>query len=135
MPAALTAGVAYFAIVFTAGFALGAGRVLVLLPHLGEAVAIALELPVMLGISWFVCRWLIRRHSVPGRTVARAMMGASAFILLMGAEALVSVAAFGRSLGEHFAQYRSLTASLGLTAQLAFAAFPLLSAEQARQRA
>jgi hypothetical protein len=128
MAVALKAGVLYFAIVFAAGFGLGALRVTVIAPLLGETGAVLLELPVMLTLSWIVCAWLVRRQGVPGAAAARVAMGVSAFALLMAAEAGVSVFAFGRSLVEHFEAYRAATAQIGLAAQVAFLAFPLLQA-------
>ena len=45
---------AYWAGIFTLGFVLGAVRLLVLVPRLGVAGAVAAELPVMLGASWLL---------------------------------------------------------------------------------
>jgi hypothetical protein len=53
-------------------------------------------------------------------------MGIVAFILLMLAELGVSVLLFGRTLAEHLGTYHSVSALSGLTAQMAFAAMPLL---------
>lgn len=127
MAAALRAGVYYFAIVFASGFVLGALRVLVIAPRLGDVGAVAVELPVMLALSWFVCRWLVEREPVAAQT-PRLMMGAVALVLLLVAEAGVSVLGFGRSLAEHLAAYGAASARLGLAGQVAFAAFPLLQA-------
>jgi hypothetical protein len=126
--AALKAGIAYFAIAFAAGFALGALRVTVVAPRLGEAGALWLELPVMLALSWFVCAWLVRRHDVADAFAPRLAMGAVAFALLMTAEAGVSTLVFGRSLAQHLAIYRTANGQLGLAAQVAFAGFPLVQA-------
>jgi hypothetical protein len=124
--AALKAGFAYFAVAFAAGFALGTLRVLVVAPRLGEAAAVLLELPVMLAISWAACGWVLDRFAVPPGGLHRLATGAFAFALLMLAELAVAVIAFGRSPAEHLAAYRSAGAALGLAAQLAFAAFPLV---------
>lgn len=126
MTAALIAGCAYFASVFAVGFVLGAVRVLLLSPHLGETASVALELPIILGVSWLVCGRLLGWLAVPDRAPARLAMGASAFALLMAAELLVAVLAFGRSVDEHLAAYQTVAAALGLAAQLVFAAFPLI---------
>jgi hypothetical protein len=126
MRSAVAAGSAYFALVFAVGFALGTLRVLVLAPRLGEIGSIALELAVMLLVSWLACGWLLDRFAVPRAPRHRAAMGGVAFALLLAAELAISVLAFGRSPSEHLAAYRSWAAGLGLAAQMVFAAFPLL---------
>jgi hypothetical protein len=130
------AGLAYFAIVFAAGFVLGALRVLVLIPRLGDGpAAVLLELPVMLALSWMACRRLVARFDVPAAPVARLMMGGLAFAALMAAELGVSVFGFGRSLSEHLASYRQLPASLGLAGQIVFAALPMVQSFAGRRSA
>lgn len=124
--AALKAGAAYFAVVFALGFALGVLRTLVLARHLGETASVLLELPFMLGASWIACGWALDRFAVPRPWRHRLAMGGVAFALLMSAELGVAMLALDRSPIEHARSYRSWPAGLGLTAQLAFAAFPLL---------
>lgn len=118
------AALAYFAIAFAAGFALGTVRVLAVAPLFGELGAVALELPVMLAVSWLAAGWCVRRFTVPARAGPRLVMGGLAFALLMLAELGVSVFAFGRSPAEHLAKYRQASALVGLAAQVAFALFP-----------
>lgn len=124
MAASLRAGVAYFGLVFAIGFALGTIRVLVVIPRFGDTNAVLIELPIMLALSWMACAWAVRRFAVPPRTVARLVMGAAAFALLMLGEVAVSVFGFGRTVAEHLATYQTPGAQLGLAAQLAFALFP-----------
>jgi hypothetical protein len=126
MRSALVAGTLYFAVVFTLGFVLGTARVVLVVPRLGEVGAVALELPIMVAASWFICGWLVARRAVAPETKARLLMGGVAFALLMAAELGVSVFAFGRELAEHIAAYRAPSAQLGLAAQILFAAFPLI---------
>lgn len=126
MTRAIVAGALYFLAVFALGFVLGTLRTLFLAPRLGAAAATALEIPVMLGFSWLACGWLLRKWSVPDALPARFAMGATAFVLLMIAEAGVSVLLLGRTLREHLGTYRELAALLGLAAQVAFALFPTL---------
>lgn len=124
MTRALVLGLVYFTAVFALGFALGTLRVLVLGPRLGELGAVAAELPVILAGAWLVCGRLLAGRRL-GRAEAAAM-GATAFTLLMLAEAALSWLAFGRSLAGHVALYAEPPQLLGLAGQLAFAAFPLL---------
>lgn len=123
---ALTAGSAYFGIVFAAGFVLGLLRVLILAPRLGETVAILIELPLILLVSWIVCGWLIRVFTVAAAAGPRLAMGGAAFLFLMAAELALSVFAFGRPVSTHWQHYLTLAGALGLTGQIAFAAFPYL---------
>lgn len=131
MPSALKAGIAYFTIVFAFGFLLGAVRVLALAPRLGEALAVVIELPVMLVVSWIVCRRLIARYSVPGGLAPRLAMGGWAFGLFMVAEIAVSVFGFDRTIFQHFEGYLTATAMMGLLGQFAFALFPAIQLRRA----
>jgi hypothetical protein len=124
MPAALLAGLLYFATVFAVGFVLGVVRGLVLAPLAGELWAVAIELPVMLGVSWWVCGLLVTRTALPGTVPLRLLMGWVAFALLMLAELGVSLL-LGRTPSDHLATYTRLPNLLGLFAQLLFALFPV----------
>jgi hypothetical protein len=123
---AIRAGLGYVAVVFALGFALGTLRVLVIAPRLGETGAVVIELPAMLAASWAACRALVRRFAVPSATAPLLAMGGLAFAALLALEAAVGVLGFGRTLAEHLATYRAPGAQLGLAAQLAFAAMPLV---------
>ena len=123
---AVAAGAAYFAIVFAAGFALGAVRTLFLAPTTGETVAVALELPLMLAISWLACRSVIRRFAVPDAPAPRLLMGGGAFALLIIAEILLATLIFGKSLEEQGEAWTNAAGALGFAGQIAFAVFPLL---------
>lgn len=125
MPSAIRAGVFYFAIVFAAGFALGALRVTFIIPLIGELSAVALELPAIVFISWYVCRWLVGQLSVPAMASQRAAMGVLAFALLMLAELGLSVLVFGRSGAEYLAHLQTASGLLGLAGQIVFAFIPL----------
>jgi hypothetical protein len=133
MPSAIRAGALYFAIVFAAGFVLGALRVTVIIPLIVELPAVALELPIILFISWIVCRRLVAQFSVPAIASQRAAMGALAFGLLMLAELGLSVLVFDRSVAEYLAGLRTAPGLLGLAGQIAFAFMPLGLLRQRRR--
>lgn len=120
------AALLYFAATFAAGFVLGTVRTLFVAPALGETAAVLIEVPLMVLVAWLACGWAIRRSRVSAAFPDRLVMGALAFALLMVAEALLGILLFGRTLPEHLATYSSLPAQVGLAAQFAFAAFPLL---------
>ena len=125
MPSAIRAGALYFAIVFAAGFVLGALRVIVIMPLIGELFAVALELPIILFVSWIACRRLVAQFSVPAMASHRAAMGALAFGLLMLAELGLSVLVFDRSVAEYLAGLQLVPGLLGLVGQIIFALMPL----------
>jgi hypothetical protein len=119
---ALTLGLRYFAGVFAAGFLLGTIRTLWLAPALGEVPAVAVELPIMLGISWWWCRRLLTRRALA--MAARAVMGGTAFLWLMLAELGLSLA-FGRTAEQYLAGLLAPAGLLGLAGQVGFAALPM----------
>lgn len=120
------AGFAYFAIVFAAGFVLGALRVPFFVPRIGETKAVFLELPIILLVSFLAARWLIPVFDVSPLIGDRVVMGAVAFGCLMVAELALSRLMMGRSLAEHLAHYRSLAGASGLAGQIAFALIPAI---------
>ena len=85
----MLAGALYFATVFAAGFALGVLRTLLLLPAVGPLIAVLIELPLILGISWLACSRILRHW--PQTDTRAVAMGAFAFALLMLAEAAISL--------------------------------------------
>ena len=91
MTRALTAGFAYFLLVFCLGVLLGSIRTLILEPMAGSVLAMVMELPFMLLASWFVCGFLVRHFQVPRHLNERLMMGFVAFAMLMLAEWLLFV--------------------------------------------
>ncbi len=126
MMRSVEAAIGYFAVVFGMGFLLGTLRVLLIAPRLGEELAVVVELPVMLTVSWLACGRIIDWLSVPGVLAQRLAMGGLAFVLLMAAETGVSVLAFGRTIVQHFETYRTAPSLLGLSAQIAFAVMPAI---------
>lgn len=120
---ALALGLRYFAGVFAVGFLLGTIRTLWLAAAIGEVAAVAVELPIMVGVSWWWCR-----HLLTGRAAGwgeRAAMGGTAFLWLMLAELALSLA-FGRTLAAHLGAMLAPAGLLGLAGQLVFAGLPVL---------
>jgi len=122
------AGLAYWAAIFALGFVLGALRVTVMVPLLGELAAVLAELPVMLAASWLWARVLVRRHRLgPG---AALVMGALAFLLLMGCEAALALGAFGQAPGQWLAGMGEAPGAIGLAGQVTFALLPWWAARR-----
>lgn len=124
MRSAVEAGVAYFASVFAAGFALGIVRVTVLVPLVGALGAVLLELPVILTASWILCGWILRRFDVAPEVSLRLVMGGVAFALLLGAEVVLSTVAFGRTPAGYLSSFATAEGAIGLAGQIVFALFP-----------
>ena len=125
---AATAGAVYFAIVFSIAFLLGVLRTLVLAPRIGAMAAIAIEVPIILIVSWFACRGSLRRYPVRATVADRAGMGLVAFALLICAELLLSILLTDRSVAEFFAAFAQPEQKLGLAGQVAFAIVPVIQA-------
>ena len=132
MTRSLLAGLTYVAIVFAAGFALGLLRVLWLMPTIGDLAGVALELPLILLFSWFVCGWVIERFRVPPSLRQRALMGAVALVILVLAELGVSIFMTRSVVGDLVHTYLSPAGALALAGQLVFALFPILRLARAR---
>jgi hypothetical protein len=120
------AAASYAGLIFAAGFVLGTLRVLVLVPRIGAVWAEAIEVPIMLALSFLVARWQVARHGVPARLPPRLAMGGLAFILLMSAEIVLGVIGFGQPLAEVLTGYGDPRRWIGLGGQIAFGLMPVL---------
>jgi hypothetical protein len=87
----LVPSVAYFAIVFGAGFVLGTVRVIWLAPTVGVRIAELTELPLMLTVVYFAARWINRRFMAERDQPSRLIVGATALVLLLLAELILGV--------------------------------------------
>jgi hypothetical protein len=118
--------------VFAIGCVLGAIRVLLLAPRLGNVAAGLLEAPFMLAVSWNMSRWSAKKHGVLTDTSEALLMGAIAFAVLMFMEFCTAVLCFNRTAGEYFASFLSAPGAIGFAAQCCFAGFPFLQASSNR---
>ena len=125
MPRIVLPALIYVAAVFAAAFALGVLRVLVVAPRLGGLAAVALEVPVVLGLSWAVAGAVLRRWPLP-RPGQRLAMGGLAFAVLMLAEMVLGITLFGRTMAGILAAMTTLPGLIGLTGQIGFALVPAL---------
>jgi hypothetical protein len=121
----LRAGFLYFLPVFALGFVLGTIRVLWLAPQIGAFPATLVELPIMLGASWFISKRLVSRFRISA-TMERLAMGAVAFVLLMISETVLGLA-FGRSLVAQWQDLQTPQGLTGLAGQTVFGLMPLLA--------
>ena len=122
----LTSAAAYFAVVFAAAFALGVLRVTVIAPRVGALMAVLIELPIVLVVSWLVSRQVVYLFNVPKEWLPHFLMGALAFLFLMIAEPAIAIFGFGRSFTQYFAAFQSRAGIIGLLGQIAFGLIPLI---------
>lgn len=119
-PAAL-----YFALAFAAGFLLAIPRILLLTPRVGEVLAVLIECPIILLISFLLAHWVVRRFAPRAGPAHRLAIGLIAFALLISAELLLSWAR-GTTPREFAAGLLLPAGIIGMAAQVLFALFPLL---------
>lgn len=126
MMIATRAGLLYAAIIFVFGVVLGTLRTMILLPLLGATAAVLIEAPLMLVLCWIVCGRVIHRLNVPPTLGARAVMGLVALLTLAALEWPMGILLFDLTLTQILLSYLTPEGMIGLAAQIAFAAFPLL---------
>lgn len=122
--AASRSGIAYTLSVFVFAFAVGTIRVTLVAPRLGTLLAVVLEAPIVLVVSWRVSLWCNRHFNVRSDPRVRALMGAVAFSFLMLLELSVAVLVFGEPLDHYLAKFASTPGIIGLAMQVCFAAIP-----------
>ena len=121
-------GLVYFALVFGAGFILGAIRVPILAPRLGERVAELVEMPFMFVAVLLAARFVVRRFSLPAGASSRLPVGLLALGLLLVAEFLLAVAIQDRSLGAYIASRDPVSGTVYLAMLVLFALMPVILA-------
>ena len=132
--ATLGAALAYFGLVFGAGFVLGVLRTLFVVHRIGARAAELLEMPLMLLVIVLAARWIVRHRVVAQRTSGAWRVGLLALALLLGAE--IALAAGLRGLPPAQALFdRDPVAGIAYAlALLAYAVMPALMASRAHRR-
>jgi hypothetical protein len=130
----IKAGLSYFALVFGAGFVLGALRVTLLVPRLGERMAELSEMPLMFSVIVVAARLVIRRFRVPPAMAARLGTGLLALALLAAAELLLVVSVQDRALADYVASRDPVSGSVYLAMLVLVALMPVLIGQQDRVR-
>jgi len=124
----IKAGITYFVLVFGVGFVLGAIRVTLLVPRLGERTAELIEMPFMFVAIVVSARLIIWRFRLPTSSMIRLGAGCLALGLLVGAEVLLAVAIQERTLGEYVASRDPVSGGVYLAMLVLFAVMPLVLA-------
>ncbi|MFM7444523.1 MAG: hypothetical protein ACKO2N_11525 [Tabrizicola sp.] len=102
---------------------LGALRVTLIAPQIGPVPAVALEIPLVLALSWTVSGRVLARW--PMRGAQRSLLCALAFTLLMLLE-LATALAFGQTPATFLTDMATPAGALGLAGQVGFALIPLI---------
>ena len=118
--------IALFRAVFAAGFMLGPIRIFWIAPRVGARTAELFEAPVMLLVSVFVARWIVRRLGVPSKLSSRLSMGAIALGLMLLAEFTLVLWLRGVSIRQYFAERDPVAATVYYVTLGVFALIPLL---------
>jgi hypothetical protein len=126
----LQAAVLYFLLVFGAGFVLGTGRVLFLVPLLGERAAELLEIPLMLGVIVFAARWIVRHSLDDRRLISTLSVGFIAMGLVLIADLTVGMLLRGMSAAEIFLHRDPVTGAAYYVSLLLFAVMPTIMARR-----
>lgn len=126
IPRALIASVVYFALTFGAGFCFALIRIPFLEPRLGSRWAELIELPAMIVVIVFACRWTLRRLAVPPNAGARLVMGSAALALMLTAEFGLVLSLRGMTIEQYFATRDPVSGAAYYLSLLFFAALPSL---------
>jgi hypothetical protein len=126
----LKAGVLYFALVFGAGFVLGAVRTLWVVPRVGTRLAELMEAPIMLVVTIMGARWVVRNLVIPSAASARLGMGGIALGLLLMAEFGLVHWLRGLSIREYLATRNPVSGTVYYLLLGLFAVMPLLVARR-----
>lgn len=118
-------GVTYFAIVFSAGFALGIVRVSLLVPRIGDRYAELLEAPVMLAVIWLAARFVTWRFPAR-RRFGYVVSGAIALVLLLTFEFTVVITLRGLSIAEYLSGRDPVAGIVYVAMLMLFAIMPRL---------
>lgn len=117
---------AYFALAFCAGFALGTVRVLWLVPRFGVRASELAEAPLMLLVVFFAARWVVKQFEVPLAATARLGIGLIALGLLLTFEFSLVLWLQGITLRESIANRDPVSGSVYAVSLVFFALMPML---------
>ena len=124
----LKAGALYFALVFGAGFVLGAIRIMWIVPRFGIRMVELMETPIMFGVTILAARWIVRRLAVPPKPSSRLGMGCVGLGLMLVAEFTLVLWLRGLSISEYLASRDPVSGTVYYVMLGVFCMMPLLVA-------
>jgi hypothetical protein len=119
------AAILYFAVVFGAGFIFGVIRLLFVVPRVGIRTAELAETPVMVAVSFFAARWIVRRLACRPSAAERVVIGLVALIFLVAVEFTFVLWVQGLTVNDYIAHRNPVSGTAYLIALGAFALMPL----------
>jgi type IV secretory pathway TrbD component len=123
----LKAGALYFALVFGAGFALGAIRILWVVPRFATRIAELMETPIMFGVAILAARWIVRRLAVSPKLSSRLGMGCVGLGLMLVAEFTLVLWLRGLSISEYLASRDPVSGAVYYVMLGVFCILPLVA--------
>ena len=123
LPVILKAALAYFALVFGAGFILGPMRILFIVPRFGVLVAELMEYPLMLVVIVAAASWLVRKFQIAEQTL---LVGLLALGLMMAFEFTLVLWLRGLTPTEYLSERDALSSFIYYLMLVVFAVMPLL---------
>jgi hypothetical protein len=111
---ALKAAAFYFALVFAAGFVLGAIRTLWIVQRVGARAAELMETPIMFAVIVFAAHWAAEQFLLPPNVVARLGFGFVALGLLLVTEFTVVLWLRGLTIREYVASRDPVAGTVSL---------------------
>ena len=126
MRAVLIATNVYFGLVFGTGFILGAGRVSLLLPAVGERAAELVEAPIMIVVIFFSARFVLRRFVIPSQLSSGLTIGFGALLLLLAVELTVVLRLRGLTIGEYLSNRDPIAGAVYVASLFVFAFAPAI---------
>lgn len=131
IPVILKTALAYFALVFGAGFILGPIRILFIVPRFGVFVAELMEYSLMLVVIVAAASWLVRKFQIAEQTL---MVGVLALALVMAFEFTLVLWLRGLTLTEYLSERDPLSSLIYYLMLVGFALMPLLVNSASRLR-
>ena len=126
MSKTIRAALVYFAIVLGTGFALGAFRVPILVPRIGERWAELAEMPIMAAVIFFAAGYILRRFPEIAFPVESLIAGFLALAFSVTAELGLAVVLQDKTLAEFISSRDKVSGSVYIALLLVFAVMPRL---------
>ncbi len=122
----LRASSLYFLLVFSAGFLLGAARVLLVVGLVGERNAELIEMPLMAVVCAFAAKYLVAKYSSHLSPTSAFLLGVISLLMLLAVEFSVVLTLRGLSVSEYFSSRDPISSAAYLACLAWFALAPLV---------